>query len=281
VSAEQPKRLLVVANETVGGSALIEAVKERAQDGASKVIVVCPQNQPRHGNVIYEDSVVEAVGNRLKLTLSALREAEIEAMGEIGDADPYSATMDAVDYHDPDEIIISTHPETRSGWLRRDLIDRVREDTSLPVHHVVVDLDADRGEVTHVLVVANQTVSGEALIERLETKAERGRHRFVVLVPQSDGAEGASERLEHTLEVLNKNELEAVGQVADADPLTAIQNALDYYAVDEIVVSTLPEARSGWLRRDLVGRVKATTSKPVEHIVVDEKGGAVEEGSSV
>lgn len=280
MSAERPKRILVVANETVGGSTLIEALKERAEGGASRVIVVCPQNQPRHGNVIYEDSVVEAVGNRLKLTLSSLREAGIEAVGEIGDADPYSATMDAVDYHDPDEIVISTHPETRSGWLRRDLIDRVGEDTSLPVHHVVVDLDADRAEVTHVLVVANQTVSGEALIDCLEAKAERGRHRFVVLVPQSGGATGANERLEHTLEVLKENELEAVGQVADADPLTAIQNALDYYTVDEIVVSTLPEARSGWLRRDLVGRVKGTTSKPVEHVVVDEQGSAVEEEGS-
>ncbi len=277
MSAAESRRILVVANETVGGSALIEAVKERADEGPATVVVVCPQNQPRHGNVIYEDSVVEAVGNRLKMTLQELREAGIEALGELGDADPYSATMDAVDYHDPDEIVISTHPETRSGWLRRDLIDRVREDTGLPVQHVVVDLDADRAEVTHVLVVANQTVGGKALIERLHAKAGQGRHRFVVLCPQSDSAEGSRERLEHTLEVLHDADLEAVGQVAEADPMTAIQNALDYYTVDEIVISTLPEARSGWLRRDLVGRVKGVTSKPVEHVVVDEEGAPVEE----
>jgi hypothetical protein len=281
VTAEQPKRILVVANETVGGRTLIDALKEEASEGPATVIVVCPQNQPRHGNVIYEDSVVAAVGNRLRLTLDGLREAGIEAVGELGDADPYAATMDAVDYHDPDEIVISTHPETRSGWLRRDLIDRVREDSGLPVRHVVVDLDADRAEVTHVLVVANQTVGGEALIECLRTKAKRGRHRFVVVCPRSDSPEGAQERLDRTLEVLREADLEVIGQVADADPLTAIQNALDYYTVDEIVVSTLPEARSRWLRRDLVGRVRGLTSKPVEHVVVDDEpaAGAAASGS--
>jgi hypothetical protein len=278
VSPERSKRILVVANETVGGRTLIDALEEEAGEGPATVVVVCPQNQPRHGNVIYEDSVAAAVGNRLQMTLDILREAGIEAVGELGDPDPYSATMDAVDYHDPDQIVISTHPETRSGWLRRDLIDRVREDTALPVRHVVVDLDADRAEVTHVLVVANQTVGGDELIGRLREKAERGQHRFVVICPRSGGAEGAQERLERTLDVLHDADLEAIGQVADADPLTAVQNALDYYAVDEIVVSTFPEARSGWLRRDLVGRINGLTSKPVEHVVVDEESAGAAAG---
>ena len=89
----------------------------------------------------------DAARNRVEATLSALREVGIEARGDVMDPDPFSATLDAVREYGIDEIIISTHPATRSGWLRRDLIERVQEATELPVEHVVVDLDADRAEV--------------------------------------------------------------------------------------------------------------------------------------
>ena len=62
----------------------------------------------------------------------------------------------------------------------------------------------------------------------------------------------------------------AVGQVEHHDPYTAIQNALQFYAPDDIVISTFPETRSGWLRSDLIGRVEASTGKPVEHIVSEQ-----------
>jgi hypothetical protein len=65
--------------------------------------------------------------------------------------------------------------------------------------------------------------------------------------------------------------LEAIGQVMDPDPFTAVQNALQFYAVDEIVISTSPATRSGWLRSDLIERIKASTSKPVEHVVVSDE----------
>ena len=87
--------------------------------------VICPQNQPRHGYVIYDSTVREAAENRLQMTLALLREAGIEADGEVMDPDPYAAVMDALGEADYDEIIISTHPETRSGWLREGLVDRV------------------------------------------------------------------------------------------------------------------------------------------------------------
>src|SRR5919202_574012 len=152
-----PHRILVVANETVGGRALIETVKHRAEEAHARdepfhVTVVCPQNQPKSGYVIYEDSVRDAAENRLRLTLAQLREVGIEADGEVMDPDPYSATMDAVEHYGADQIIISTHPGTRSGWLRRDLVDRLRHDSGLPVEHVVVDLDAEREHVTRTLV---------------------------------------------------------------------------------------------------------------------------------
>jgi hypothetical protein len=280
---EAPKRILVVANETVAGRPLIDAVRKHAEEAHAhnkpfQVTVVCPQNVPKHGYVIDDTSVRAAAENRLKLTIAALREVGIEAAGEIMDEDPYGATMDAIAEFGADEVIISTHPETRSGWLRRDLIDRVRDDSGLPVEHVVVDLDADRAEATRTLVVANQTVGGEPLIGMLKGKAAESRHRFIVIAPQGDGGAGdANERLAHTLQRLEDEGLMAIGQVSEADPFTAIQNALRFYAVDEIVISTFPSTKSGWLRSDLINRVRQTTGKDVQHVVVqpqDAKEGA-------
>src|ERR671933_473346 len=173
--SSEPHRILVVANETVGGRALIDAVKKHAEEAHERgepfhVTVVCPQNQPKNGYVIYEDSVRSAAENRLETTLAQLRQQGIEADGEVMDPDPYSATMDAIGAYGADTVIISTHPDTRSGWLRRDLVDRVRDASGLPVEHVVVDLEADREHLTRTLVVANQTVGGEPLLELLRKK---------------------------------------------------------------------------------------------------------------
>jgi len=272
-----PRKVLVVANETVGGRAVVDAIRRRADEGPVKVFVVCPQNQPKHGYVVYDETVRTAAEHRLNVTVDQLKDIGIEASGEIMDPDPYAATMDAVDIFRPDEIVISTHPETRSGWLRRDLVDRVRDATELPVEHVVVDLDADRAEATRTLVVANQTVGGDPLIGLLKGKAAEKPHRFIVVCPQGGGGEGdAEQRLAHTLNRLEREGLEAVGQVMDPDPFTAVQNALQFYAIDEIVISTFPATRSGWLRNDLVERVRASTGKPVEHVVVN--GGDAREG---
>ena len=274
-----PHRIVVVANETVGGKALIDAVRHHAEEAHKRhepfhVTVVCPQNQPKSGYVIYDESVRSAAENRLRTTLAQLREVGIDADGEVMDPDPFSATMDAVGAYGADQIIISTHPDTRSGWLRKDLVDRIREESGLPVEHVVVDLDADREHLTRTLVVANQTVGGQPLIDLLKEKGHKSRHNFVVIMPQGEGGEhgDADARLAHTLELLHESGLEAMGQVMDPDPFTAVQNALQFYPADEIVISTFPEARSGWLRSDLVERIKASTSKPVEHVVVDEAG---------
>jgi hypothetical protein len=284
MTSKAPLRILVVANETVGGRALIDGVRKHAEAAHDQlrpfhVTVVCPQNQPKAGYVVYDETVRQAAENRLETTLAQLREIGIEADGEVMDPDPYNATMDAFATYGADEIIISTHPETRSGWLRRDLIDRVRDAAGVPVEHVVVDLDADRRDATRTLVVATQTVGGEPLIGLLRGKAHESPHRFIVISPLGDSnePEEASDRLAHTLERLHEEGLEATGQVMDPDPFTAIQNALQFYSVDEIVISTFPSTRSGWLRNDLVGRVQAATALPVEHVVVNAQ--EAEEGA--
>jgi hypothetical protein len=272
--------ILVVANETVVGRQLIEAVKRHADAGEISAHVICPQNQPRHGYVIYDESVRGAAENRLAITLAQLKEIGVDATGEVMDPDPYSAIMDALGERDYDVIIISTHPETRSGWLRQDLVTRVHQATRRPVEHVVVDLDADDDDTIRVLVVANQTVGGQALIDQLKEIAQEGPHRFIVICPQSaQESDEAAARLAHTLKLLGDEGLEAMGQVTHPDPYTAIQQALHFYGIDEIVISTFPETRSGWLRADLVGRVRASTDKPVHH-VVSEGDGQLQEASS-
>src|ERR671921_1015994 len=267
------KRLLVVANETVAGKPLIDAVKRHADGDQVQVHVISPQNQPKHGYVVYDEHTRDAAQNRLEMTIALLREEDIEADGEVMDPDPYSAVMDALGEQDYDEIILSTHPETRSGWLRQGLVDRLKRATRRPVEHVVVDLDAERDDVKRTLVVANETVDSRPLLDALKRKASDEQRRFIVIAPQSsengDGDE-AHKRLARMLSELSDAGLPAVGQVEHHDPYTAIQNALQFYAPDDIVISTYPETRSGWLRSDLVGRVQTSTGKPVEHIVTEE-----------
>ena len=269
------KRILVVANETVAGRPLIDAVQRQAQGEDVHVHVICPQNQPRHGYVIYEDHVRDAAENRLKMTLALLRDAGIDADGALEDPDPYSAVMDALGEEDYDEIIVSTHPETRSGWLRQSLVDRLQRATRRDVEHVVVDLDVERDDTKRTLVVANQTVGGTELLEQLKAMAAEEPRRFIVICPQDVAENGdgegapddATDRLAHTLKDLEDAGLDAVGQVVHPDPYTAIQNALQFYAPDDIVISTFPETRSGWLRNDLIGRVQRSTGKSVAHVV--------------
>jgi hypothetical protein len=271
--------VLVVANETLGGHALVDALRSRAAEGDVRFVLCVPQNRPRSGLVIYQDAVFDAAQARLDLALQFIRAEHIQAIGEVGDPDPYTATMDAVREYRPDEIIISTYPETRSGWLRRDLIDRVREASGLPVQHVVADPEQE-GLPYHVtLAVANRTASGDELLDALKAKVaaeeqkERGR-LFIVVVPL-EGGDGqatrrARTRLNLVLDRLHQAGMFAAGIIGDPDPYTAIMNALQYFWVDDIVISTFPETKSGWLRADLIDRVRRTTNNPVEHVVQKE-----------
>jgi hypothetical protein len=269
------KTILVIANETIGGEKLLDAVRERAADDVRFVLCV-PQSRPRAGLVVYADAVFDAAQVRVDLALEVIRDLGIRAIGEVGDPDPYTAALDAVLEYRPQEIIISTFPETRSGWLRRDLIDRVKDATGLEVTHVINDID-DIGLPYHVtLAVANRTASGDELLEALRHRAEQysdesRRQLFVVVVPQEGGdghaARRARTRLKLVLDRLRVRGLYAAGMIGDPDPYTAVINALQYFRVDDIVISTFPETKSGWLRADLIDRVRRTTGKDVEHVV--------------
>jgi len=264
----------VLANRTLGGAKLFDAVRERAASGDVRFRLIVPQSKPSAGLVIYDEAVRESAQVRVDLALSAAAAEGIKATGEVGDADPFLATMDAVAERRPDEIIVSTHPAIHSGWLRRDLIERIHNASGLPVEHVVVDLEHEGIPFEVTLVLADKTSSGEELIEHLKAKAAHdGRHLFVAVVPQQDGSGGAPRaaraRLARMLDRLHAERLLSSGMIGDPDPYTAVINALELFRVDDIVISTLPGERSGWLRSDLIGRVRNATSAKVEHVVVD------------
>jgi hypothetical protein len=110
-----------------------------------QVLVVCPAlNSPLRHWVSDEDQARVAAQERLDASLEAMQESGIDARGEIGDSDPLQAIEDAFRTFAPDEIIISTHPEGRSHWLERGIVESTRERFAVPVTHVVVDLAAER-----------------------------------------------------------------------------------------------------------------------------------------
>jgi len=265
-------QLLVVANETLAGGELVAAVKRRAEQGSVRVIVVAPVTQPRAGYVVYRDSRRAAAGRRLDRTVSALREAGIPAHGAVFDDDPVAAVKDLLASEDIDEIVVSTHPETRSGWLRKNLLEEIRKAAGgRPVEHVVSDSSSQTG--ANVLVVANETVLGEPLLERVRARAKEGSASFLIVAPQSDPMRTqhpeAEQRLRAALSELRAEGIDIHGQIAHPDPFTATMQAIRDERTDEIIVSTFSGARSGWLRRDLVGRLRAESGLPVEHVIVE------------
>ncbi len=271
--------VLVVANETIGGRKLLEAVLARTKEGDARFFLVVPQNRPRHGRVIYDEAVRDAAQVRVDLARQVMAAEGVEVEGEVGDEDPFTAAMDAISLFRADEVIVSTFPASRSGWLRRDLVERIADASGLPVQHVVTDLQAEGLPFTVTLVVANQTAETEALRNVLKEKAAgEGQHLFIVVMPQSDGsgeaAGEARQRLGQTLASLRSEGLLCAGMIGDPDPHTAAMNALQAFHVDEVVISTFPPARSAWLRGDIIDRLSQATAVPVEHVMAQERAGA-------
>jgi hypothetical protein len=269
------KHILVVANQTIAGAKLLDLVRERAKAPDTSFTLVVPMTRPRSGYVIYDDAVRDSAQVRLDLTLSYLRGEDVVAGGELGDEDPYTATLDAIDEYHPDEVIISTLPSASSGWLRRDLIERIQDSTGVPVTHVVSDMDAEGLPFSVTLVVANVTAGRGTLRSRMkEIAAESEDMLFIVVVPLQAHGDGraaavARARLGNTLDRMRREGLLVAGMIGDPDPYTATMNALQFYRVSRIVISTLPVTKSGWMRADLISRVRKASNIEVEHIVAE------------
>ena len=145
---EDELRILVVANETVGGHALRDVIAEKAAGRQANILVVAPaQPSPLQHLASDEDPPRAEAQQRVDSSLAKLREAGISARGEVGEADPLQAIEDALRTFGADEIVISTHPEGRSHWLERGVVTGARERFAVSITHVVVDLEAEREEV--------------------------------------------------------------------------------------------------------------------------------------
>jgi hypothetical protein len=142
------RRILVVANETVGGRTLREEIEQRSAGYDVQILVVCPAlNSPLRHWVSDEDAARAAAQERLDNSLARLAEEGLDARGEVGDGEPLQAIEDALRSFGADEIIISTHPEGRSQWLERGVVSGARARFDVPITHVVVDLVAEREEI--------------------------------------------------------------------------------------------------------------------------------------
>jgi hypothetical protein len=267
--------ILVVANQTIAGAKLLDLVRERAEQPDTSFTLVVPMTKPRSGYVIYDDAVRDSAQVRLDLTLSYLRGEEVVASGELGDEDPFTATLDAIDEYHPDEVIISTLPHASSGWLRRDLIERIQDAAQAPVTHVVSDMDADGLPFEVTLIVANVTAGRGHLRARMKEIASEAKDMlFIVVVPLEAHGDGraaaiARARLGNTLDRMRSEGLLVAGMIGDPDPFTTTMNALQFYKVSRIIISTLPVTRSGWMRADLISRVRKASNIEVEHIVAE------------
>lgn len=145
-SRDGQRRLLVVANQTVGGRPLLEEIRNRCRGRECEILVLSPAlaaSRAAHW-ASDVDEAIEAARERMDRSLSAIGDLGLTANGEIGDSDPNLAIEDALRTFPADEIIISTHPPDRSRWLEQGVVERAREQVELPVTHVVVDLEAER-----------------------------------------------------------------------------------------------------------------------------------------
>jgi hypothetical protein len=261
---------LVLANETIAGEKLLDTIRELAAKGDAHFHVVVPLTRPRHGNVIYDEAVRDGAQVRVDLALAFMKDEGIDGTGEVGDQDPYNAVLDVLRERPIDEIIVSTLPAASSGWLRRDLIERLEEATQRPVHHIVQDIAAEGLPFDVTLVLANKTASGADLEGKLEELAAASPHRFIVVVPQDSGdglaVREARGRLRKLLDDLRSEKIVVAGHIGDPDPFTAAMNAVQYFHISEIVISTLPRDESKWVADNLLEKVESATGKPVIHV---------------
>jgi hypothetical protein len=141
-------RMLVVANQTVGGRALLDEIRNRAKGRECEILVVTPaltRSQLKHWTSDVDEALVEA-DRRREQSVRAIEDAGFKVTGEVGDSDPNAAIESALLRFPADELIISTHPPERSRWLERGVVERARRDVDLPITHVIVDLKAEKEE---------------------------------------------------------------------------------------------------------------------------------------
>jgi hypothetical protein len=267
--------ILAFLNEVAGGRGLLTAIRKRIDAGAEGVALVAPQNQPVAGQIVNRDELREAAQSRVEVTEAVLQEFGIDAVGAVMDPDPALALDDAVRAFRPSEVLLSALAESRFGMMRRDLLEWAKETIEVPVTHVPVRIedDAVRWDVTHTLVVATKTVASPELVEKLKAKAAEGPHRFTIICPRSGeiAREEVCDRLARLLAAMYRDEVDATGQPMSPEPFGAVQNAVEHYRIDGVLISTLAGEQSKWLSEGLIDKVKEITDVPIEHIEASDQ----------
>lgn len=143
-------RVLVVANQTVGGRALLDEIKRRVADEArSEILVVTPPlagSAAEHWSSDIDEGIADAQ-RRLEASVATMKREGLNVRGQLGDHhDPNQAIEDALGDFAADEVVISTHTPERSRWLESGVVEKARRELPQPVTHVVVDLEAEAGE---------------------------------------------------------------------------------------------------------------------------------------
>jgi GABA permease len=143
--AGRARRIVVLANRTVGADELHEALHRIEGSEAAEYFVVVPANPvdtgqaEREGAAFVWEATAEAARQRLEQTLATLREQGLTVDGRVGDYRPLVALDEAMRGFGPDHVVISTQPEDRSSWLRHGVVADARERYDVPVEHVVVE----------------------------------------------------------------------------------------------------------------------------------------------
>ena len=142
---------LVVANQTLGGTALAKVITERATIEAATFHVVVPATEPADEHQPAEGTASENAQRRLEGALERLKGSGVQATGEIGAADPLKAIGDALRERQYSGLIISTLPAGVSRWLHMDLPHRAARQFNLLVDWIEARTDApDEATVSRI-----------------------------------------------------------------------------------------------------------------------------------
>lgn len=137
------RRILVIANQTLGGDHLSRRVQELLRGEPCEFHVLVPASPPLH-RAWTEGEALAAARSRLDAALDRFQALGATVEGEIGqpsDGSPLPAIRSVLEREPFDLIILSTLPPGVSRWLGMDLPHRVTRLTDTPIEHVIADLE--------------------------------------------------------------------------------------------------------------------------------------------
>jgi Cytochrome C and Quinol oxidase polypeptide I len=270
----EKRTILVIANQTVASSTLIDEIRRRAHEGFWRFTIA----------VAAEGGDEAAAERRLQVALSVLAEAGIDASGLVVRGDPFAAAEAVLQDEEIHEIVLATYPTGTSGWMADDTLDRLRKSMNVPVTRVVVRPEEAREPLTRagvaqIAVIADEALGGEALSAALRERADRGPIAVVLLAPMAlegpgwtDEAEvlrvATSERVRAAIDALQEAGIQARGEVLDGDAAAAARVARSAYSAETILIVA---TRGSRLDSDeaLAAVQAAAGGATVERVVVD------------